>query len=93
MFIKETTEIHLHQRESKLGNIHNFKRRRTVYHFRCDSCNKEFLRDKSKVTPSRATNNFHHVCPKCDVRRYAQQVGVEMRKIYTLDASSTEVKL
>ena len=93
MFIKETTEIHLHQRESKLGNIHNFKRRRTVYHFKCDSCGKEFLRDKSKVTLSRATNNVHHVCPKCDVHRYAQKVGVEMRKIYTLDASSTEIKL
>ena len=93
MFIKETTEIHLHQRESKLGNIHNFKRRRTVYHFKCDSCNKEFLRDKAKVSPKRASNDFHHVCSRCDVHRYAQQVGVEMRKIWQLDASSTEVKL
>ena len=93
MFIKETTEIHLHQRASKLGNVHNFKRRRTVYHFKCDSCKKEFLRDKSKVTPSRASNNFHHVCSSCDVHRYAQTVGVEMRKIYSIDASSTEVKL
>lgn len=93
MFIKETTEIHLHQRESKLGNIHNFKRRRTVYHFKCDNCKKEFIRNKSKVTPSRASNQFHHVCPKCDVHKYAQKVGVEMRKIWQLDASSIEVKL
>jgi hypothetical protein len=93
MFVKETTEIHLHQRESKLGNVHNFKRRRGVYHFKCDCCGKEFMRDKSKVTPSRASNNFHHVCAKCDVHKYAQQVGVNMRKIYKLDASSIEVKL
>ena len=93
MFIKETTEIHLHQRKSKLGNVHNFKRRRSVYHFKSDSCSREFLRDKSKVTPSRASNNFHHVCASCDVHRYAQNVGVEMRKIYNLDASSTEIKL
>ena len=93
MFIKETTEIHLHQRRSKLGNLHNFKRRRTVCHFQCDSCNKGFLRAKSKVTPCRASNKFHHVCPKCDVYRYAQKVGVEMRKIYRIDASSTEIKL
>jgi len=93
MYIKETTEIRLHQRESKLGNVHNFKRRRTVYHFRCDSCNKEFLRDKSKVASSRASSKFHHVCASCDVHRYAQSVGVEMRKIYSLDASSTEIKL
>jgi len=93
MFIKETTEIHLHQRHSKLGNIHNFKRRRTVYHFKCDACGMEFLRDKSKVSPTRATNNYHHVCNGCDVHRYAQKVGVEMRKIWSIDASSTEVKL
>ena len=93
MFIKETTEIRLHQRESKLGNVHNFKRRRSVYHFKCDSCGKEFLRDKSRVTPSRASNNFHHICSACDVHRYAQKIGVEMRKIYQLDASCVEVRL
>ena len=93
MFIKETHTIHLHQRESKLGKIHNFKRRRSAYHFRCDACDKEFVRDKSKVSPARASDNFHHVCSKCDVKKYAQKVGVEMRKIWKIDASSTEVKL
>lgn len=93
MYIKETTEIHLHQRESKLGNVHNFKRRRTVYHFQCDACGKEFLRDKSKVAPSRASNKYHHVCASCDVHRYAQKLGIEMRKIYRLDASCTKVSI
>ena len=93
MFIKKTTKIYLHQRESKLGKIHNFKRRRSVYHFKCDVCEKEFVRDRSKVTPSRASNNFHHVCSSCDVHRYAQTVGVEMRKVWQMDASSTEIKL
>ena len=58
MFIEQTTKIHLHQRESKLGKVHNFKRKRTIYHFRCDCCEKQFVRDKSKVSPTRATNNF-----------------------------------
>ena len=93
MFIKETTEIHLHQRQSKLGNIHNFKRRRSVYHFKCYSCKREFLRDKAKVTPSRATDNVHHVCSKCDPYKFAQKIGVKMRKVWQMDASSTEVKL
>ena len=93
MYIKETTEIHLHQRESKLGNVHNFKRRRTVYHFQCDACGKEFLRDKSKVALSRASNKYHHVCASCDVHRYAQKLGIEMRKIYRLDASCTKVSI
>ena len=93
MYIKETTEIHLHQRESKLGNVHNFKRRRTVYHFQCDACGKEFLRDKSKVAPSRASNKYHHVCASCDVHRYAQKLGIEMRKIYRLGACCTKVSI
>ena len=93
MFVKETTEIHLHQRQSRLGNVHNFKRRRSVYHFKCDCCSKEFLRPKSKVPPTRASNDYHHVCSRCDTHQFAQKVGVEMRKIWKIDASSTEVKL
>jgi len=93
MFIKKTTKIYLHQRESKLGKIHNFKRRRSVYHFKCDACEKQFVRDRSKVSPTRASNHFHHVCSSCDVHRYAQKVGVEMRKVWQMDASSTEIKL
>ena len=93
MFIKETTEIHLHSRASKLGNIHNFKRRRSVYHFRCDSCAKEFLRAKAKASPSRTNNNVHHVCSQCDPHKFAQKIGVKMRKVWQMDASSTEIKL
>jgi len=93
MFIEQTTKIHLHQRESKLGKVHNFKRKRTIYHFRCDCCEKQFVRDKSKVSPTRATNNFHHVCADCDPYAFAQKIGVKMRKVWKMDASSTEIKL
>ena len=93
MFIKEPHTIHLHQRESKLGKVHNFKRRRSAYHFRCDACDKEFVRDKSKVTPARASNSVLHVCSGCDPKKFAQKIGVKMRKVWQMDASSTEVKL
>ena len=93
MFIKETHTIHLYQRESKHGKLHNFRRKRSAYHFKCDSCAKEFVRDKSKVSPSRASNNFHHVCSTCDPYKFAQKIGVKMRKVWQMDASSTEIKL
>ena len=28
-------------------------------------------------------------CSSCDTKKYAQKVGVKMRKVYKLDASST----
>jgi hypothetical protein len=51
------------------------------------------VRDKSKVSPTRATNNFHHVCADCDPYVFAQKIGVKMRKVWQMDASSTEIKL
>ena len=93
MYIKTTTSIRLHQRKSKLDNIHNYKRRHTVYHFACDECGQQFIREASKVPQQRASNTFNHVCSECDVHRFAQKTGVRMRRIYKIDASSTKVKL
>ena len=45
---------------------------------------------KSKVEPDRASNDYKHVCNKCDSKKFAQSVGVKMRKVYQLDASSTK---
>ena len=36
-----------------------------------------------------ASNDYKHVCSYCDSKKFAQKVGVKMRKIYQLDASST----
>lgn len=47
------------------------------------------MRPRAKVDPNRASNDFKHVCSSCDSKRYAQKVGVKMRKIYKIDASST----
>ena len=93
MYLRTTTSIRLHQRESKLGNVHNFKRKRTVYHFKCDCCDDEFIREAAKVPSHRASNDFHHVCSDCDAQTFAQKVGVKLRRIYKMDASSTLIKL
>ena len=55
MFIETLKTLKLYERRSKLGVYHTFRRKFTVYVFRCDSCGSIFLRPKSKVDPNRAT--------------------------------------
>ena len=81
--------MRLYKRESKLGMMHTFHRKNVIYVFKCDSCNDTFMRPKSKVDPARASNDYKHVCSYCDSKKFAQKVGVKMRHIYKLDASST----
>ena len=89
MFIETLRTMRLYERKSKLGIYHTFHRKNTIYVFKCDSCGITFLRPKAHVDPDRASNDYKHVCSYCDTKKYAQKVGVKMRKIYQLDASST----
>ena len=89
MFIETLKTMRLYERQSKLGVYHTFHRKNTIYVFKCDSCGVTFLRPKAQVDPDRASNDYKHVCSYCDTKKYAQKVGVKMRKIYQLDASST----
>jgi len=91
MFIEALKTIKLYKRESKLGVIHNYRRRKIIYVFRCDSCSGTFQRSKSRVDIQRASNDYKHVCNKCDSKKFAQSVGVKMRRVYQLDASSTKI--
>ncbi len=90
MFIETLKTLRLHKRESKLGVPHTFRRTYTIYVFRCDSCSTLFMRPKSRVDVQRASNEYKHVCHLCDSKKFAQAVGVKMRRIYQLDASSTK---
>ena len=89
MFVETLKTIRLYERQSKLGTYHTFKRKNTLYVFRCDCCGTVFLRPRSKVDPVRATNDYKHVCSCCDTKKFAQSVCVKMRHIYSMDASST----
>ena len=90
MFVETLKTLRLYERQSKLGIYHSFKRKSTIYVFKCDSCRAIFFRARAKVNPERATNDYKHVCPNCDSKTFAQKVGVKMRNIYKLDASSTK---
>ncbi len=90
MFIETLKTMRLYKRESKLGVMHTFHRKYLIYVFKCDSCGDTFMRPRSKVDPDRASNDYKHVCGKCDSKKFAQSVGVKMRNVYQLDASSTK---
>jgi hypothetical protein len=55
---------------------------------RCDSCNVEFMRQRGEMDPKRISNNYFHVCDKCDVKVFAQQKGVQKKQIWNIPASS-----
>jgi len=90
MFVECLKTIKLYKRESKYGVMHNYRRRNMIYVFKCDACSETFQRPKSKVDPARASNDYKHVCSNCDSKKFAQSVGVKMRRVYQLDASSTK---
>ena len=90
MFIETLKTMRLYERQSKLGLYHTFHRKNTIFAFKCDSCGVSFLIPSSQVDPELASNDYKHVCSYCDSKKFAQRVGVKMRKIYQLDASSTK---
>jgi hypothetical protein len=44
MFIKETNEINFYSKKSKWGKYINYKRRKTLLHYKCDNCPKKFIK-------------------------------------------------
>ena len=77
-----------HYRTSKYGTVHAYSRKKTVIVFRCDCCQGVFNREKGNMDPKRLNNNYYHVCGDCDVKKFAQQKGVEARKIWDMPVSS-----
>lgn len=77
-----------HYRKSKTGKFHSYLRRKTVVTFRCDCCQGIFKRDKGKIDPKRLNNNFYHVCGDCDAKKFAQEKGVEARRVWDMPVSS-----
>ena len=90
MFIKEYLIDTWHMRRSKLGKQHTYSRKKTMLLMKCDSCEEEFSRPRGNMDPKRISNNYFHVCENCDAKTFAQQKGVENRKIWQADASSNK---
>jgi hypothetical protein len=89
MFLQTIRQKTEYTRVSKLGQVHVYFRYKTTAMFRCDNCDTEFSRDVRKMDRKRLSNNYFHVCDKCDSKRFAQRKGVEQKKIWDLPASTT----
>mgnify|MGYP006267848711 CR=1 FL=1 len=75
-------------RTSKRGKVHTYSRKKQVAVLQCDSCNEVLYRNRGDMDPKRLNNNYYHVCSNCDAKKFAQEKGVEARKIWDLPASS-----
>ena len=88
MYLGEFTQRSRHTRRSKLGSEHEYFREKTLVQLRCDNCNIEFTRPRGSMDPKRLSNNYFHVCKKCDAKVFAQKKGVERKQVWNLSASS-----
>jgi hypothetical protein len=75
-------------RTSKRGCVHTYSRKKAVLVMRCDCCGEVFQRDKGSMDPKRLTNSVYHVCGNCDAKKFAQEKGVEARKVWDMPVSS-----
>lgn len=89
MFIREESQIFEYTRTSKNGNIHTYKRSRRTVFFICDNCDREFSRPREQMDPKRLSNNYFHVCPDCNSKKFAQRRSIERKKSWDLLASSS----
>jgi uncharacterized protein YlaI len=77
-----------YMRTSKRGKHHTYSRNKTVIVFKCDCCSEVFTRDKGNMDSKRLNNNYYHVCSNCDAKKFAQEKGVESRKVWDMPVSS-----
>ncbi len=89
MFLEKIIETLEHERRSKTGKVHTYKRKKTVLVFRCDNCDCIFKRDLKKTNYRRMSNNYFHCCSDCDSKKFGQKKGVERKKIWDMPASTT----
>jgi protein-arginine kinase activator protein McsA len=88
MFLKTKIIESHHERVSKCGCSHAYKRKKTIAVFRCDNCDSLFERSLKQIDRKRLNNNYFHCCSSCDSKRFAQRKGVEQKKIWDLPAST-----
>lgn len=86
MLIGTSKQSQTYYRKSKKGTEHSYTRTKTFVNLACDNCQTEFVREQSKMDPKRLSNQYFHVCPNCDNKRFAQEKGLERRRLWSLTA-------
>jgi hypothetical protein len=89
----ETKKISVqYTRKSSLGVEHTYSRIRTLAVLKCNSCLSVFERELGKMDHRRIHEDFQHVCPNCNPKKFAQARGVENRRLWSLPVDS-DVKI
>lgn len=88
MLIKIRKVTTSYTRNSKCGKSHVYTRTKTVVVMQCDNCSSIFEREQGKMNSKRISTEYYHVCNNCNTKQFAQQRGVERRKMWNLSADS-----
>lgn len=78
MFIKEEQkeQIFTRPKPRKPSEMMEYKRKKTIYHFKCDSCGENFTRDKGEMDSKRIYGDYKHICSECGPAASAK-IGME----------------
>jgi hypothetical protein len=82
MFIEIKKITVQYTRVSKLKKLHTYSKVQSMVILKCDSCYIIFERLLALMNRNRLNNEYHHVCPNCNPKKFAQQKGVERRKLW-----------
>jgi hypothetical protein len=81
MFLQETKQQRIFKRKSSwTDDIITQKRIRTLYHFQCDHCKQEFVREKGSTHKYTLTKTKTHICENCTGLFLSLRTGNETQK-------------
>jgi len=88
MFLETKKYTAKYTRTSKLGHSHEYTRTKTSAVFRCDACGQRFERDLGKMDHRRLNNQYFHVCPACNPKKFAQKKAAEKRTLWEISVDT-----
>ncbi len=81
MFINQRQEVRLYPYTTSRGHPAVRRRSKTVFRFRCNSCECDFERDKGDISSKRLNNDVSHYCSNCfdygTIAKKGQQVVIK----------------
>lgn len=79
MFLKETTETKTYTRKSKFGKLNNYQRTKTLIHWQCDNCNKEFTKARNGTYDNTAKSYCGTCISKIGKNKLASIAGFQSK--------------
>lgn len=79
MFLRETTETKTYTRKSKFGKLNNYERTKTLVHWQCDNCNKEFSKARNGVYDTTSKSYCGDCISKIGKNKLASVAGLQSK--------------